>query len=371
MILYITVFVITVLIASGVSPVSGTYTENGKLTRQGVVNRIYQSGLFMLLFLLSALRINTGNDYQMYITKFHEAYTDFYVVTEPGFNYLTKAIYKLFNCEQYLVVFAVFSFLTVISFLVALRQQAVDYKLSFFLFMAFGFYFQSLNTVRYYLALAIVFYSMRLIIEKKYFRFLLAVCVAALFHKSSLIVIIVFALAKVPWKKWCAPLFAVLSITGLLFEEQYMKLILKLYPSYVNEEEYILAGTQSIINIGRCILVLILCIAFYKESIKDNKANRFYMNLNIFALSLYTCFTFIPFLSRIGYYLTISQIILVPNIIKDIADEKQKRIIKRVVIVAGVVFFIALLMKMSEENVRILPYSSWITEPFKIEALAF
>lgn len=367
MLLYIGVLIIAVLLGTRVSRVQLTYDGTGRLTNQGLANRIYQIAIFMVLFLVSALRINTGNDYNMYINKFHDAYYDYYVVTEPGFNLITKLVYTFFNGEHYLIVFAVFSVLTVAIFLMALRYQARDYALSLFLFMSLGFYYQSLNTVRYYLALAIVFYGMRYIINSNYVRFLICIALAAMFHKSALIVILLFALARIPWKKWHIGVFAALSLTGLFLKDQYMNLILKLYPSYVNEEEYLLAGTQSIMNIGRIVLVLALCGYFYKSAIKDNKINRFYMYLNVIALALYTCFTFIPFLSRIGYYLTISQVILVPNIISTIGDAKRRKLFTGAVYVVGVVFFAALLLKMSAINIRILPYSTWLDTSYYIE----
>ena len=72
MILYITVAVSAILIASKIE--SGHKNHiiiQGGVSRdkQGVSNRICFAGLFTLLFVVSALRIHTGNDYQTYFLR--------------------------------------------------------------------------------------------------------------------------------------------------------------------------------------------------------------------------------------------------------------------------------------------------------------
>ena len=55
-----------------------------------LANRIRLAIIFWILFLASALRIYTGNDYRTYIYHFHDSYRDIFVVTEPGFNAVAK-----------------------------------------------------------------------------------------------------------------------------------------------------------------------------------------------------------------------------------------------------------------------------------------
>lgn len=368
MILYISLFVLTIMIAVRVQ--TGVYEGNVRsgLTRQGVVNRICLWALFTLLFVVSALRFRTGNDYEMYIDKFHDAYYDYYVVTEPGFNFLSKFIYALFNGEYYLVIFAVFSLLTVGIFLKAIHDNSKDFAMSFFLFMAFGLYFQSLNTVRYYLALAIVLYSMKYVINSEYWKFIILVLAASLFHKTALIVIPLYLLARINWKVWQLAVMGVLSLTGFVFSEFYLKIMLMIYPSYVEEEAYLQAGTVGIFNILKCLAVIIFAIIFYKSAVSDNKENKFYLNLNLMALALYVCFSFVPFLSRIGYYLTVSQIFFIPSVLLHVEGEKKQRIWKMLVIAGGIIYFALFLYKAGDASIKILPYKTWITE--RIEFLS-
>lgn len=143
-----------------------------------------------------------------------------------------------------------------------------------------------------------------------------------------------------------------------------MDLFVRLYPSYQFEEEYLAGGQLSIINVLRSLGILALCLIFWKDAIKDNKKNRFYFYLNYAALIVYAFFYFIPFVSRIGYYLNISNILLIPAVIKSIKDDRKRRLITAVVVIAGVLYFILFLRKAYDVEVKILPYSSWLYEDF-------
>lgn len=361
--MYIILAILSILVASRVTGIrQDEHTINliKSQDKRGVIDRICMAGLFMLLFLPAVARIDTGNDYPTYIERFHDIYRGNYVVTEKGFNLVVKGIYWLFDCENYLAVFAVFAFMTILIFLIGIYSQSQDFKLSFYLYMCLGLYFQCYNTVRYYFALSIVFLSMKYVIKKDFLRFLVLILIASLFHKSSLIVIPVFLLALVNWNRWMVIIGTVISAAGFIFKSQFMALFLRLYPSYVNEEDYIEAGGLSIVNIVKCLLVLALCLYYYKDAIKDNVANRFYFYLNYAALLAFSCFYFVPFVSRLGYYMNVSHILLLPALIKCIKNEKQKKVVTLLVYIGGAIYFGAFLYKAYDDYIKILPYSTWI-----------
>lgn len=362
MILYSLILIAAVLLSRPVRT-RAACADWGSVTylksRQRTVNRICVSALFLLLFTVSALRFGTGNDYLTYIVRFHDVRTGNHVITEPGFNLIVKAIYGFLQDEYYIVVFAVFAAFTVLVFVAAIYQQSRDYVLSVYLYLALGLYFQSYNTVRYYFALGILLYSMRPFIQKQYVKFVLIVLLASLFHKTALAALVLYAAAGVPWKKPLIPAAVLAGLSGLLFQEQYMALFLRLYPTYVNEPEYLNGGGFSPVNIVRCAAVLLAAFYVYrKEGIRRDSV-RFYLKCNALALLLYTCFSFVPFLSRIGYYLTVTQILLIPSMVADL-DEKQRKIARILVFAAGALYFIMFLREASGAYVQILPYATWL-----------
>lgn len=336
-------------------------------TRRQALSRVCLIAVFTILFLLSALRMEVGNDYKNYAVTCHEIWMEGHVVTEAGFNFIVRLIYTLAGCENYIIVFAVFAFFTIGIFLKTFLNDSESFFLSMFLFMTLGIYFRTFNTVRYYFVLAIALYSLHYVVKKQYAYFILLIAAAALFHKSVLIVIPLYLAAAFLSKKWQYILLAAGGAAVYLGKDFIMWVALKLYPSYVNTG-FVESGESimsSLPNIGRCILVLLLCLAVYKEAIAENGANRLYFNLNFMAILLYICGSYIPLLSRFSYYLIVPHILLIPGVITKIPDEKKKKIVLMITIVIGIAYFAWFLKTASGEGVRVLPYRTWIMDGMK------
>ena len=141
-----------------------------------------------------------------------------------------------------------------------------------------------------------------------------------------------------------------------------MKIALELYPSYKDtiflETETGLSG--NLMSVFRCAVILVFSIICYKESIENQRENQFYFKLNVLAILLYLCGSFLPLVGRIGYYLITSHILFVPGILSGIRDEKKKKIFTGLVIMAGVIYFLLFLKSANQPGVRVLPYKSWL-----------
>ena len=350
------------------------------VTRQQALSCAALFTLFLVLAGTAALRIDVGNDYGNYVNTFHEIYVGGYVVTEPGFNWLVRFLFLLSGGENYLLVFGLFAVVTAVIFLKAMYDQSVDFTLSFALFMLLGLYFRTFNTVRYYFVLAVTLYSLRYVLKREYGKFVLLILLAALFHKSVLVVIPLYLIAALPWKKWQGAPGAAFAVSLPLFQGFWMKVVLWLYPSYQNtvylQKETGLEG--SLMGIIRCAAVLLLGLSAYRETIKENRANLFYFKLNLLGLALYTCVSFLPLVSRFGYYLITAHVLLVPGILMGMPDEapepggasalrllkkgagKKKKVMFLLTAAFCLLYFAYFLLTAHQEGVRVLPYHSWI-----------
>ncbi|HJC22931.1 MAG TPA: EpsG family protein [Candidatus Eisenbergiella merdavium] len=335
-------------------------------SRRSALNGAALLFLFAALTGLAALRIDVGNDYGSYVNTFHEIFVGGYVVTEPGFNLLVRLLYTLSGGENYLLVFGVFAAATTALFLKAMYDQSLDFSLSFALFMLLGLYFRTFNTVRYYFVLAVTLYSLRYVLKREYGKFILLILGAALFHKSVLVVIPLYLIALLPWKKWQVAVGAALAVSLPLFQDFWMTLLLKLYPSYQNTV-YLEQGTGlegSLMGIVRCAAVLLLG-AFGWKAVKESEANRFYFKLNLLGLALYTCASFVPLVSRLGYYLITPHLLLVPGILCAMKKGGGKKTSRRTVLYGAVLVFSILyfgifLLTAHQVGVRVLPYHTWV-----------
>ncbi len=328
------------------------------MSRRQLVNVISLGIIFILLFMVSALRLNVGNDYLKYVEFMHLVYSRAYVPTEAGFNGLTYIVYFLCGFENYLLVFALFSFATIAFFMKGIYDQSKWFSLSFILFMLLGLYFQSLSTVRYYLALAIALYSIKFVIQKDWPRFVLLVLIGSLFHKSLLVILVLYVLAQLRWNRRMYALLLAGGISCLILKDIYLKIVIFLYPSY-KDTEYLSGGTSTA-NIIRCVLVLGFSLWLYKDHISGDRTGEFYFICNLMALVLYVFGSFLPVISRVGYYLTVTQILFVPYLIKGIKDDRKRQIATAIVVAFCLGYFALYMRGAGNDGIRILPYQTFL-----------
>lgn len=312
--------------------------------------------IFILLFIISAVREGIGVDYYGYTDLYDRIQNHIPVHTEIGFNLLAQLIGKTFNSSKLLI--AIFAFFTLLLFITGIYQQSRLPGYSLFLFMAMGFYFLSFNSIRYYLALSMAFYSVKYLKNHKLWKFSALILAATCFHKSVMIVLPCYWLANRTIKPIHVMILCIAAFSMLFFKGFFRTIAFTFYPYYENSVYD--GGSASVFNILKSGAVLALGILFYKKTVLHDWYNRFYFNLNIAAFLLYVCCSWIPELSRIGYYFNFGTIILIPNIMMKL-NKRYNRVL--VGCLAGIAFFLYLCLMLSQSyshTIQLLPYKSWI-----------
>jgi len=325
-------------------------------------NLVAEIAIYCLLTGVSACRIAVGNDYWVYRDNFKLIAQGRHVSYEFGFNYIVKWMQRLFGYDNYLPIFALFSVLTVLFFVKALHDQASDYRLSLFLLMTGGFYFNSMNSVRYYFALAIALFSAKYVIRGEYSKFILWILAGSMFHKSILLVIPVYLVARflaaAKLKKWHCILGSIFALSLIFGQNIYREIIFYFYPYY--RDSFFDNGQLSYANIGKCLGTLVLCAICYQRSLREDLINRFYFFLSVAGTLVYCCGSFIPEVSRVGYYMIISQIFLLPRLLMDMKKGWFRNLCYIGIYALFGLYFVLLLRGMYDVSVRLLPYLNWI-----------
>lgn len=353
MAVYITLTILTVFIAALVvpRPVVGS--------RQQGVNRSAVWMVFLLLSGVSACRIAVGNDYWVYRQYMLFIADNRKVATEFGFNWLVRLMQFLTNNDEcYLIVLGIFSFATVYFFIKALYEQSDWFAASLFLLLTGGYYFLSLNSVRYYFALAIALCAMKQVQKGDYLKFILMALFGACFHKSILVILVVYPIARIKWKKWAVILVAAGCASMVFLQDVYRQIIFFFYPYY--EGSMFDTGEVSLVNIAKSAAILIFSAIYYKKCIAEVDSNRFWFHLQIGSMVLYTFGSFIPEISRIGYYMNSSMVFLLPGILRRIESKKQRMFFTAAIALAFIIYFAIFLRGAYDINIRILPYRTWI-----------
>lgn len=330
--------------------------------RQRAFNICAAVVIFLLLAGVSAARKAVGNDYWVYRYQFNLIMQHRHVSYEPGFNLVVWIIQSLFGYDCYFPVFAFFSIATTFFFVKAVYDQSECFGAGIFLLMTGGYYYSSLNSVRYYFVLAIAMYAMKYVLRKQYGVFIAWIVFAAMFHKSILVVIPVYLIAH--WMaehdipKFLYGIVALFLISLIVFRNFYRKIIFLFYPFY--EGSAFDKVDFSVTNIAKCMAVLVLCLIYYRIAVQGQVQLKFYYFLNLAGLAIYTFASFIPEVSRIGYYLIVSQIFLIPSVLMRIPRKGWRVFWTICVIVAFLCYFGLFLHSAKDMDIRLLPYLNWI-----------
>ena len=158
--------------------------------------------------------------------------------------------------------------------------------------------------------------------------------------------------------KWLYVAGGIFLASLIVLKDFYREIIFLFYPYY--EGSVFDVADISVTNIAKCAAVLFLCLLFYKTAIKDNVQNRFYFFLNLAGFAVYTFGSFIPEVSRIGYYFVVAQIFLIPGVLIRIPDKRWRRFWTICVALAFLGYFALFLNSAYDTSIRLLPYLNWI-----------
>lgn len=311
---------------------------------------------FIILSVFSLIRDNVGCDYNSYLIHVQKIQRGMPHYMEIGFQWICKLVAGINDNPR--IVIIIFAVATCYFYLRAIWDQSDDIFFSVFIFLTWGYYFMTFNTVRNYFALSLTLFSIKHLAKKEYFRFVFIVVIAALFHKSALVCIPIYVAALKKYKLKDIAFFAGIVGTGIVFKGQIQALIFQFYPSY--EGSAYDSGRISYLNVIKALLVLSLCVFFWKK-IKDDKMSRVYFNLNLFALILYTAFYWIPEISRIGFYMNATTIFLLPRLVQRVGRINRQSI-KILIYTFSIILFLLLLNTFQSETTRLLPYKTWLLD---------
>jgi len=169
---------------------------------------LYLALFFVVFFLISALRADTvGYDLKNYIPLYNAIsemswggvffFTDY----ELGYKLFNKLISCFsmdercfFLCTSFVVLYGMFKYIW--------RFSKIFY-LSLFLYVAFGFYSNTFNSIRSSLAIAIAVNSLLYINKKEKLKFSLVILLAMLFHTSAFFMFLAYPLSflKINFRK--------------------------------------------------------------------------------------------------------------------------------------------------------------------------
>ncbi len=317
---------------------------------------------FLILFLVSALRVNVGTDYLSYRDWFED-------ISMPSFGYVNflfnNLIYiiKLFT-DNSQIFFAVTSFLILAMVYIANVNNNKEYDMSLFLFVTLGFYFSTFNGIRQWIAISLFMVAYHFAIKKDFKNYALLIIIASLFHVTAILLLPFYLLVntKLSDKTKFITIVIVIFLFKILNLESIMIFLLKEFAT-TYYWRYILSGVDLSQGVGSPFPILLsggmfLYYVIFKNQFV-NKIGSDKYEQNKYLCFIITVFAIINTVNNLFSRFALYFIPMITTILPDfyaIFDKKWTRVIKVLIIIGGIVFMIVNTTLKNSNNP--LPYNS-------------
>lgn len=265
---------------------------------------------------------------------------------EPGFR-LFSILTKTYISDNYTVWLSIIAAISGICVMIPLYKYSCNFGVSAFLFMASCQFTWMFNGMRQFLAAAIIFACTGLILKNRTLLYILIVCILATIHQSALLLIPMYFIAKgEPWNKRTM-LFIGCIVLAMLFTSKFTNLLTDVveqtdYASSVNEFKATDDGTSPIRILVESIPIILAFL--YRNKIKEKLTPiiKLSINMSLIDSGLYIISKVASsgiLLGRLPIYFSMYNLILLPWLLKNIFEKREKDLIYYIMILCYFAFF--------------------------------
>lgn len=308
------------------------------------VRRLFWILAVIVPILVATFRYDNGADYLMYDRMYNSilATGNFIAIktTEIGFKWLIQICG--FLSSNSLILFFICAVLIVAFYykgIVNLVDTKHDVILGILLFYATGTYFDSFNGLRQYIAAAIVFWGFTFVVEGKAEKWIITVCMAALFHYTALIMIPLYLIRKLNFNFKRSMIIIAASWFGGTIAYNLVSYVLQFtrYSYFLTSVEYEIMPTEaSTFYISILTVFLIVAVLLHR----NNKnlpvpLGKTELMLNMHMLTLCTVLLSwtVPLMWRVQYYFLPMEMVIVPIGLNYVPNKLARRSMKIVVVI--------------------------------------
>lgn len=323
------------------------------------INRV--QGLYLILVafitIVSAIRYDVGADCLGYYEDYDNLKDGIVLGLqdyEPGFMMLNKLLGLFFVNPQCIIVTT--SLIINILIAVEIQKRSKYPLLSLFCYVTFFFYFISMNVIRQYISIAIVFGATGFLFnnnKKGIVYYSIAMLLAASFHVSGLIGFLGLLAYWVKQNKVFKISIVIFSVFLYLSVGSISSFIISYVPVYEFYSDY---GREGGSDSSVFILFVILLISWLFENklSKNIEHYNFYQNCLVLGVFLNILANINIMYARMGMYFTINLTLFIPAVIAAI-NIKNRSLVRFVIMVIAVAYCF---WNLSNNNGRVLPYKT-------------
>lgn len=262
---------------------------------------------------------SVGNDLKHYIPYFEQMgqlpFGSLHIANfEPGYVLVNKILYKLGFSERGLLIFL--AALIQVPVFYTIYKYSTDKLLSLLWYFSFGEFIFTFSGLRQAIAMSICLCGFCFIKEKKFLKFFLVCVIAATFHKSALIALVLYPAYHIKISNKWLLVTGSLCVLVFLFQEEIMGFVTKfLYSEY-----------GSITSTGAYTMVTAYFVLYILSFLNKNPDDDF-MGMRNILLILVLIYCFAPssnVFTRAGFVMELYMSLFVPRVISSFNFRPQK-----------------------------------------------
>jgi hypothetical protein len=315
---------------------------------------------FLFISLVLGLRYNVGTDYMSYVGYFERYAAD---INPPNVEFGYELINKvsIFLGADFWLVFLISALLINFFVLKTFEENSKNYLLSVIILFGTGFIFFQTNGVRQAIAIAFTFYGSKYIVSRNLKKYIMFCVLGMMFHLTAFVMIPMYWLANIRWKKPILLLGLLISL-GLFLQPNILSIIVNKtlniftiakYQHYIKRAFEIPGGVNTGYRVMLEGLLAFIVVLLTPKKIYKNIKGKVYFNF--FALSYMSNMFFGRFwaVSRITLYFSIFQSLFFPYFIYNIPINKKSRVLLTILTIIYFSFWTYWTIK---GNSQIIPY---------------
>jgi transmembrane protein EpsG len=255
------------------------------------------------------------------------ANNDFYSVfaaREWGLGLLSWVLSR-FSYDSQTMIFVV-ALITNTFIVLTLARYGRPFELSVMLYIAFVGFFSSFNILRQCLAMSIVFWGLRYVLEGKFWSYLLLVLIGAVIHSSTWLVLPVYFVVR---QKKLSKLTIPLGLGALLIMVSFQSvasffLTDSIYSNYLDEINEGYYGVSPI-RVATYFAPLIGMLVFKERLIKLNPNNGIFINYCIISCLIMFISLIYVYVARIDTFFGIVALLIVPQLTRVFSNQTYNK----------------------------------------------
>ena len=157
-------------------------------------NKKYIYISILIFSLIAGLRATSvGIDTKAYYYSFNNNFPYTWQFKENGFRVVSNILLNIFGDPVFLmIIYALITNVLIVNRLWDFRKK---YNFTFMIFLyGFVFFIETLNIMRQFIAISVIFYATKLLSKKKYVTFSIIVLIMTTIHKTSLLALLILVI---------------------------------------------------------------------------------------------------------------------------------------------------------------------------------